>query len=356
MVTKTDDDEPSVFHSLPKFLLLNGTIALGITLLLCPDCLFVPGGFRELSALFILSLVLSSALSYGGYEVNRRFEGKISWLKHPVKRLVFTAMSYFIYTLVVSTILLAGYAVFTSQTVSLGTFRFEWIAQEVFFSITVAFFIITVFMARSWLMQWKKSALETERLRAELAENRYTALVNQLNPHFLFNSLNVLCGLVYEDADKSARFTRKLSQIYRYLIDVQNEELVELEKEIKFARDYLSLQKVRFEEKLTFDIKVGDIAGYYLPPLSLQLLLENAVKHNTATVENPLSIRIEQHKGNLVVENNVHITEPKDNESNEGIGLTNINKRYKLLGKRTPIIRHDVNFFRVELPLLTLEK
>lgn len=356
MVTDTADKEASVFRSLPKFILLNSSIALGIALFICPGCLFSSGGLQQFMALFTLSFMISSALSYGGFWIDRWFDGRISWLSNSVKRLFLTALSFFIYSFIVSAVMLALYVIVANQAVSPLSFRFGMIVQEVFFSVSVAFIIIIVFMARSWLMQWKQSAIEAEQLKAELAESRYHALVQQLNPHFLFNSLNTLSGLVYEGADSAARFTRKLSRVYRYLLEVQYEELVELDKELKFARDYLSLQKIRFEEKMTFEITVNDTKNLFLPPLSLQLLLENVVKHNTGTTDDPLHIQISQQNDKLVVENNVRQTGYKDDEQQTGVGLLNIKNRYKLLGSYLPVIQHKSDFFRVELPLLTLDK
>ena len=256
MPTETKDNKSSFFRSLSKFILLNASIALGVALFICPGCLFSSSGLQRFIELFTISFLLSSALSYGGYWIDSWFDDRVSWLSSSVKRLVLTALTYFIYSFIVSAVILTLYVIIVNPAVSPLSFRFGMILQEVFFSVSIAFIIITVFMARSWLMQWKQSAIEAEQLKTELAESRYHALVQQLNPHFLFNSLNTLIGVVYEDAEKAARFTRKLSRSYRYLLEMQYEELIELDKELKFARDFLSLQKIRFEEKLNFEITV----------------------------------------------------------------------------------------------------
>jgi hypothetical protein len=139
--------------------------------------------------------------------------------------------------------------------------------------ISVALIIITIFISRSWLYEWRSAAIEAEQLKSEKFASQYQSLKDQLNPHFLFNSLNVLSNLVYESADKSAEFIQQLSKIYRYVLDVQNRELVGLEKEVVFAENYLSLQKIRFEQSLEYFIDVNQMKGWNIPPLSLQLSL-----------------------------------------------------------------------------------
>jgi len=217
----------------------------------------------------------------------------------------------------------------------------------------IALIIITIFIARSWLYEWRSAAIEAEQLKSENIASQYQSLKDQLNPHFLFNSLNVLSNLVYESADKSAEFIQQLSKIYRYVLEVQQEELVGLDREIGFAENYLNLQKIRFEGSLEYFIEVHQLKGHYLPPLSLQLLLENAIKHNIASLEKPLKIRIEQCDGNLIVRN---ILQPKltKEDSKTGIGLPNIKKRYALLSNKSPKIIETEQEFIVELPLLKL--
>ncbi|WP_052307610.1 histidine kinase [Belliella baltica] len=214
--------------------------------------------------------------------------------------------------------------------------------------------IITIFIARSWLFEWKIAAIEAEKLKSENIASQYQSLKDQLNPHFLFNSLNVLSNLVYESADKSAEFIQQLSRIYRYVLDVQDEELVSLEMEIDFALNYLSLQKIRFEQSLEFHIDVFESKEWSIPPLSLQLLLENAIKHNVTSVTKPLKIWIGIENQKLIVKNNI---QPKLNKkANSGIGLNNITKRYNLLSETSPEITQTEKEFIVKLPLLKVSK
>lgn len=296
---------------------------------------------------------MSSALSLGGFKVEEYYNKRISWIEKPVKRLFLTAASYMIYSFIVSYILVALYVLISVDGVNLTNIGWMRILENTLMPTFIALIIITIFTSRSWLYEWRSAAIEAEQLKSENLASQYQSLKDQLNPHFLFNSLNALSHLVYESADKSAEFIQQLSRIYRYVLDVQQEELVGMERELDFAENYLSLQKIRFGESLEFKIAVDRVEGYFIPPLSLQLLLENAVKHNVASMENPLKITIEQIEDTLIVRNNLQEKLTKEVEE-RGIGLENIVKRYALLSDQTPKITKSKNEFIVELPLLRL--
>ncbi|MHA7130606.1 sensor histidine kinase [Algoriphagus namhaensis] len=342
--------ERALWVSIPKFILINLAIALIISLMICPSCFISWDGLSRIADDFIFAFFFSSVLSWGGSQVDFYFDQKMSWVEQPGRRLVFTILSYMAYTFIASYVLVFLIAYFTNQF-SLNEIPWKGIAQGTQNPMLFAFFFMAVFTTRSWLMEWRKSAIEAEQLRTEKIASQYQSLKNQLNPHFLFNSLNVLSNLVYEDADKSAEFIQKLSKIYRYVLEVQQEELVLLEKELEFARNYLELQQIRFEANLVYAIKIDSATERYLPPLSLQLLLENAIKHNEASKDNPLYIEIYQEGNDLAISNSF---QPKrsQQEPSTGIGLKNIEMRYDFLSERKPIIIQTENEFLVRLPLL----
>lgn len=182
---------------------------------------------------------------------------------------------------------------------------------------------------------------------------QYESLKNQLDPHFLFNSLNVLSSLIEENQEKAVLFTYSLSKTYRYILDQKDKDLVPLEQELEFAKTYIELLQMRFEDSLIFEIpEVIDQQGAKVVPLSLQLLLENAIKHNKATEQQPIVIRIEEHSnGYLVVENNLN--KKKILEQRQGIGLSNITKRYSFLTSKPVKIEQDQHSFKVSIPILT---
>lgn len=348
-------DKGSFWNKAKKFLLINVAIAFILMILFCPSCFLSLDGIISLIPDFVFSFLMSSALSFGGFMVEGYFDAKISWIKFPVKRLLLTVIIYLTYSFIASYILSVVFTLLVDDRITWQNIDWVKMISYTTLPVTIAIVLITIFTARSWLYQWRNAAIETEKLRTEKLAGQYRSLKDQLNPHFLFNSLNVLSGLVYENADKSAEFIQQLSKIYRYVLEIQQEELVSLDEEIKFAKSYLSLQKIRFEDSLRFEINIQNGNNLFLPPLSLQLLLENAVKHNIASLEHPLQIRIKQEGSRLIISNSFQPKKSTESEST-GIGLENIKKRYALLNDLSPQINQTDNEFTVDLPLLQISQ
>jgi LytS/YehU family sensor histidine kinase len=175
-----------------------------------------------------------------------------------------------------------------------------------------------------------------------------------VNPHFLFNSLNTLSSLVRENPDLSEEFIQKLSHIYRYILDDKSAEMVPLSEELKFVQDYFYLQKIRDEEKIELKIEINNLERAGILPVSLQLLVENALKHNSATRSNPLVITI-HNEGleKLVVRNNLQ-KKTRLNESS-GIGLKNLNERCRLIINREIEIQETSEEYIVRIPVKSLK-
>lgn len=349
-ITTYTKDKNGLWRDLRKFLLVNFIIALILQVFFCPICFLTWEDFIGLFPEFTFSFVVSMALSFGGSRVEEFLDPRFTWIHHPVKRLLATIVTYMAYAFVVSFVIVFLYTWLDGQF-ELSRIPWDGILEFTFIPMRIALVFMAIFTSRSWLMEWRKSAIEAEQLRSEKLASQYQSLKDQLNPHFLFNSLNALSNLVYEDPDRSAAFIQKLSKIYRYVLDVQQEELVELDRELEFAQNYLELQKIRFEENLNFKVEVPNCKGCFLPPLSLQLLLENAIKHNIASQENPLFISIIQKGDELWVSNTF---QPKSNqlEPSTGIGLENIRSRYSILSDQIPEIYQSEDEFLVKLPLL----
>ncbi|GAB2495369.1 sensor histidine kinase [Algoriphagus taiwanensis] len=354
MTSTTADcqEQKGLWNDLRKFLLINLGIALALQVYFCASCLISLEGIISIIPEFIFSFVVSMALSFGGSRVEDFWDPRLSWIHHPVKRLFATVITYMAYSFIASFVIVFLYAWIDGQF-TLSSIPWDGILEFTFVPMRIALIFMAIFTTRSWLMEWRKSAIEAEQLRSEKLASQYQSLKDQLNPHFLFNSLNALSNLVYEDADRSAAFIQKLSKIYRYVLDVQQEELVELDRELDFARNFLELQKIRFEENLNFSVEVTQSKGFYLPPLSLQLLLENAIKHNIASQENPLFISILQKENELWV-SNTYQPKTSQSEPSTGVGLENIRSRYRILNDRSPEIFQSENEFLVKLPLLKI--
>lgn len=201
---------------------------------------------------------------------------------------------------------------------------------------------------------WQKQQveIENEKLKTDSIQSRYQGLMNQLNPHFLFNSLNSLSYLIRQnDQDKALTFIDELSSIFRYVLQKRNDELVTLEEEIQFTEAYRYLLSIRFENKLTFDIKIDEKNQHQLLPfLTLQPLIENAVKHNVISSKQPLSIYIYVEDEDLIVSN--PITKKLPDGESTGIGLANLSSRFKLLTGKQILIEHAENMFTVRIPLV----
>jgi LytS/YehU family sensor histidine kinase len=213
--------------------------------------------------------------------------------------------------------------------------------------------LISVFMhGRGFLIEWKEAAAEAERLKKEQIAARYEALKNQVNPHFLFNSLNVLTTLVHKDADLAERFVRQLSLVFRYVLQSREREVAPVAEELEALEAYLFLMKIRFGEGFVSEIVLPD-HDFYVAPLSLQMLVENAFKHNEASKNAPLHIRIFESDHYLVVSNNLQKRAHPAESS--GIGLENIRSRYQFLSDRPVEVYSDGKVFEVRLPMLGME-
>jgi sensor histidine kinase YesM len=337
----------------PAFLGINLLIALMIALTSCLECFITGEGWRVLMEELPVSFLLSCTLSYGGFLVEHYFDKTVSWIQYPVKRLVLECLSYFFYVFCTSFVIIFLHVYFIRQAFTLDHIPWKDLVNWTKFPMKIAFVLSFILISRSFLLEWRKAAIETEQLKTERFAQQYQSLKDQLNPHFLFNSLNVLSNLVYENPDTAAKFIRQLSGIYRYVLEVQQEELVTLQQELNFANNYLSLQKIRFEDGLQYHIQVEPMQAGHLPPLSLQLLLENAIKHNIASTEHPLKIDITLNGNALIVKNNLQLKSSIPDEST-GVGLSNISKRYELLSAENISIDNSGESFIVKLPLLKI--
>ncbi|MFN8355177.1 MAG: histidine kinase [Spirosomataceae bacterium] len=200
--------------------------------------------------------------------------------------------------------------------------------------------------------QLKDVRLKAQELEKEAALAQFEALKSQVSPHFLFNSLSILTSLVHEDANLSEQFIKQLSKAYRYILEQRDQELVALKTELDFIQSYAFLLKIRFENKfeLAIDIPNEVQSQFRIAPLSLQMLVENAVKHNRMSVREPLRVRIYCEDSNLVVENPLQARDQR--EDSTGVGLRNITNRYSLMTDRKVWFGESHGAFVVKIPLL----
>jgi hypothetical protein len=220
------------------------------------------------------------------------------------------------------------------------------------FGLWITLTIVIIFHFIYFYNRYQQNKIKEQKVIAGTASAKFDALKNQLDPHFLFNSLNVLTSLIEENPENAQRFTTALSKVYRYVLEQKNKDLVTVDEELDFARTYMMLLKMRFEDSIVFEIPdQASNPEAKVVPLSLQLLLENAVKHNTVTSKKPLHIKIYEDQGDLVVENNF---QPKQIvKKGSGVGLSNIMQRYQLLTNKKVNINQQAARFAVAIPMLT---
>ena len=310
--------------------------------------------FEKYSVNFLISGMYTFFIGLGNGFLNDYLDSKFSWTDETRKRTIAAIVG----TLVMN-IALVYFCNYLNFIVIQGKNPEKFFNGEMnfinWFFINFAIMISAIGHARGFMAAWKNSTKKEvveQKLIAKSANAQFESLKNQLDPHFLFNSLNVLDSLIEENPVQAQRFTNSMSKIYRYVLEQKDKELVSVEEEIDFAKTYCELLKTRFEDAVTFDFNISeeDKKGFVVP-LSLQLLLENSIKHNFATSSKPLNIKIFTEKGNLIIENNLQTRELPNTST--GVGLANIVSRYNLLTERNVFVEKSEAFFRVKLPILT---
>jgi sensor histidine kinase YesM len=300
--------------------------------------------------LILISIVIVF-LWEGNKQIDLWLNKKYSWIEFPQKRLIAQAIAFMLFTAL--TLFLLMY--------TLHQIRFrdgvlvDRKMREIFFpAIFFALAFISIYVGSDFFKSWKKSLLEVEKYKTQSAEAQLQNLKNQINPHFLFNNLSVLSSLVYQNQDKAVNFINELSKVYRYVLDNKNAELVSLADELAFLKHYTYLLKIRFETAVDFSVNIAvEDENRFLPPMCLQVLVENTIQHNEASLANPLRVKIYTHDQALVIENNIQLR--SDKVASTKTGLKNITSRYAYFAVKKPQIVNDGNIFKVILPLMIQE-
>ncbi|SMD35869.1 Histidine kinase [Reichenbachiella faecimaris] len=227
----------------------------------------------------------------------------------------------------------------------------EHIIANMSITLVMDIIMVGIYEGYYFFTLWKKSLIKNEQLEKENMTARYEALKNQVNPHFLFNSLNTVSALIHEDPNKAEEFIDEFCKIYRFLLEHQDKNLHLLRDELTFVKSFLALQQVRFGQSLVSSVELDeDKLDDLIPTLSLQLLVENAIKHNQVTEEKPLSISITEENGMVVVKNTLQVRAEKLKST--GIGLNNLNARYEMLANLKPVFFKTESEYVAKLPLI----
>jgi two-component system, LytTR family, sensor kinase len=201
------------------------------------------------------------------------------------------------------------------------------------------------------LLKSENLGKEKALLEKQWAMLQFQNLQNQLNPHFFFNSIASLNTLIHENQELASSFLQQLSKVYRYILQNRDKQLVSLESELKFVENYISLLKTRFNGFLTIDLKISeDVKEMKIVPVSVQVLIENALKHNSLSAESPLHISIYNEQDTLTIENNIQL-KPTVETSNK-VGLENMKNLYRYLSDKKVEITTENDLFKVKIPLL----
>jgi two-component system LytT family sensor kinase len=312
-------------------------------------------GFPFFVDTFIWQLIFSSVIVYVAFSLNRGLRRIIKqeyeWSENPVKRLlvqsfVFIVVSGSLVTLMRVLIAYIQFSIFENTFMS-----FQWLVID--FCILAVIIEIQVLLefGQYLLAKWNLSRIEMANFQKEKAQFSLELLRTQINPHFLFNNLNTLSSLIYIDQDKAAEFLRKLSGVYRSILEYRNKEIITLEEELQFFKGYKELLEIRFEKMLFFNINIDQrLYSKKVIPLTLQMLVENAIKHNVLSQSRPLTITIESKENYIYVENNF---QPKEIlEYSSGLGLKMIENRFAYLTKHPVEIVKTEEVFLVKIPLI----
>ncbi|MDP4172547.1 MAG: histidine kinase [Bacteroidota bacterium] len=297
-----------------------------------------------------LAIVISIAVWEGNLLINKRIDRYLEWKKQPLKRIFYQILFNAIYTkLVILTAIIIDL-----KFIEKCPFDTAWpfIKLTIFVAIIVFLLIQAIYVGMYFFRQWENSRFESEELKRQNLQSQFEALKSQVNPHFLFNSLNALTTLIYEDQKLAVDFVQQIANVYRYVLQSKDKELIGLKEEADFIRAFLFLQKIRFGENIKETIEIpAKYNGLLIAPLTMQMLIENAIKHNIISSERPLFINIFIDEDEyLVVSNNIQ--RKNITNSSTGIGLDNIRQRYSLLVQKEIEVISDNKQFLVRIPLI----
>lgn len=297
--------------------------------------------------------IFSVALGYPAWKgmiwITMILERRIPWLKSPIKRVVYQVVAM---TLFSGLIIFMGFSIWIKLTEGLS---FRSVMEYIIPSLKVVyiFLFLSLLLGNAMLFfkNWKEAAIQQEELKRAHLALQYQSLKDQVRPHFLFNSLSSLATLINTDTERATQFVHKLSDVYRYVLEQRENELVPLKDELKFLEDYIFLQKIRFGNNLQVENNLELDRNRLVIPLSLQMLVENAIKHNEISTEHPLVIGITSTgNGHVIVKNNLQ--RRVVSESSPGTGLENLRKQITWFSDDPLLVQEEADAFIVRMPTI----
>lgn len=306
----------------------------------------------------VLELVFFALISESSIRISRKINKTIPWTDRPAKRLfieISINLAIILFGLLIQNYVYEFLIDFNHSALKQISFEesrsfIQWIVV----SVIIAFVIIGVNIGDFLIVNWKNTILKASELDRAVIEAELQSLKLQIDPHFVFNNLSVLSELILQNQKLGYEYAENFSKIYRYILINSRKDYVSLKDELVFLQSYIFLLKQRAGEGVVFEIAIDNaLQSLYILPLTLQLLVENALKHNKTHKSQPLTIKIyTSPQMEIIVENTLQPIETPNVSS--GIGLNNIIHRYSLLSKKQPVILKDDAIFRVEVPLIKL--
>lgn len=304
----------------------------------------------EVKFSFLYTIAISFVIWHGNRYLLFTLRSYFDWFNKPMRKMAVLLLSVTFFTIPVSILLLVGwYRIFGN-----GITDWDVILESTLIIMISVVFIVHVYETVFLVKESENEMLKNEQLQRARAEAELEALKNQVDPHFIFNSLNTLSYLIESKPERAKRFNDSLAEVYRYILQNKSRDLVLLGEEIRFLKQYFSLLKIRFESAVHLEINMAPVFfdQYLILPISLQVLVENAIKHNELSDSVPLTVVIEHQEDTLVVHNPVR--RKKLRKRSSGIGLENLKERYRLVTERAVGISSNAGQFRVSLPLIKI--
>lgn len=338
---------PSKPFSIWLFIIGNAVLSLVILFVFFNKAYLNP---ERLITGFIWSYAICATQWAGPVFINIYLDRHIQWLDRPITRTFAEIISLLTWSVgsFIAVQLIMYYLVLHQPPLV----AWQSISHSVIYTLLISLFISLAFSVVGFFRAWRQSVLSEAELKSEMMTYKYNSLRNQINPHFLFNSFNVLSELVYDDPTQAVKFIREMSDLFRYVLDCRDKELVSLKEEVEFMNSYTYLLKTRFGDKLKLKNDIDPASDAFLVPMTLQLLVENAVKHNEVSEKFPLTVIIRQHGEYIEVEN---VRKPKQvGEESKNTGLSNISQQYGFFTDRKIEVKASETAFLVRIPIIQM--
>jgi len=332
-------------------LLISSSIAVGMGLLSYANSFLERSGHSNW--IYLIAFLIVFLIWEINNHIHRILEKRFSGSSN--KKILYQILiSFFLTFLIINTL----YAIFKLYSIANWEREGSTYSFSIFVLVNTAYFLIFMLVTGLYFGvalfdKYKSSELKAEKFEKESTQANLEVLRNQVNPHFLFNNMSILAALIDVDSNLAKTFLHEFSEVYRYVLLSKNKELVQLKEELDFLDSYLFLLKKRYANNLDLSISCNGAEEYFIPPCALQLLIENAFKHNVVSAKKPLTIKIYIEGESIIVENNLqkkHTVEP-----GTGTGLINIHKRYSYFTSEKIEVLENHEAFKVKLPLLMLE-